>query len=249
VAQAWWEKNRGSVTRILCAPLSEQRRLRTLLAGAPIEAGEADPFDAYGVEDALETVLAPAIPLPSGGRIIIEATAGAVVIDIDAGAGSPAAANDEAIPVIARALRLRNLGGHILIDIIPPEGKRSAIRAAATPLADKLAALVAADPTPTDIAGITPLGMIELTRKRVGLSLDQMLLGRRAETMAYEALRRAVRTAVAEQAARIALDAPPEVAALLRGRLRPALAEAISQSKADIMVSERPGHAVDIVPL
>jgi Ribonuclease G/E len=144
---------------------------------------------------------------------------------------------------------LRNLAGHILIDIIPPEGKRSAIRAAATPLADHLAALAAADPTPTDVAGITPLGMIELTRKRVGLSLDEVLLGHRAETMVYEALRRAVRTAIVEQAARIALDAPPEVAALLQGRLKRALDEAIQQCKADIMVSERPGHAVDVVPL
>jgi hypothetical protein len=91
--------------------------------------------------------------------------------------------------------------------------------------------------------------MIELTRKRVGLSIAERLTGRPAETMAYEALRRAVRTAVREQAARIALDAPPEVAVLLRGRLKPALTEAMDQSKADIMVSERPGHAVDIVPL
>jgi Ribonuclease G/E len=248
-ALVWREKYRGSIGRILSAPASEQRRLRKLLPDAPVEPGEVDVFDASGVEDAIEAALAPVIPLPSGGRVIIEATAGATVIDIDAGAGAPAAANAEAIPEIARALRLRNLAGHILIDIIPPKGKRTAIRAAATPLADQLVALAAADPTPTDIGGITPLGMIELTRKRVGLSIAETLTGRPAETMAYEALRRAVRTAVREQAARIALDAPPEVAALLRGRLKPALTEAMDQSKADIMVSERPGRAVDIVPL
>lgn len=249
MAQVWWEKYRDSVARILCASHAEQRRLRTLLKAAPVELSESDLFDAAGVEDAIEAALAPTMPLPSGGRIIIEVTAGATVIDIDAGAGSPAAANAEAIPEIARALRLRNLAGHILIDIIPPEGKRSAIRAAAMPLADQLAALVAADPTPTDIAGITPMGMIELSRKRVGLSLAEMLSARPAESMAYEALRRAVRTAIREQAARIALDAPPDVAALLHGRLKPALAEATALCKADIMVSERPGHAVDIVPL
>jgi Ribonuclease G/E len=248
MALVWWEKYRATITRILCAPLTEQRRLRTLLAEAPIEV-VTEPFDAYGVEDALEVALAPSVSLPSGGRVIIEVASGAIVIDIDAGAGTPAAANAEAIPVIAQVLRLRNLAGHILIDIIPPDGKRSAIRAAATPLADRLAELVTNDPTPTDIAGVTPLGMIELTRKRAGLSLDELLIGRRAETMAYEALRRAVRTAVIEQAARIALDAPPDVAVLLRGRLKPALQEAIHQSKADIMVSERPSLVVDVMPI
>jgi len=172
------------------------------------------------------------------------------VIDVDAGAGAPEAANREAIEAIAPALRQRNLGGHILIDIIPPHGKRATIRAAAQPLVDRLAALVARDPIPTDVAGVTPLGMIELVRKREGLSVAERLSGKyRSPARAYDALRRAVRTAFQDKAARITIDAPPDVAALLRGRLKPAVDEAMAQSKADIMISERPGEAVDVLAL
>ncbi|TAK99144.1 MAG: hypothetical protein EPO08_17335 [Rhodospirillaceae bacterium] len=250
IAATWWNRYRDTVTQIICTPVSEHRRVQALLGTAvTAEHGAATLFDDFGVEEFMEAALDRTIELPSGGSIAIEATAGAIVVDVDSGAGTPEAANAEAIMAVARALRLRNLAGHMLIDIIPPPGKRSVIRAAAQLLADRLAALVAADPIPTDIAGITPLGMIELTRKRVGLSLPEHLGGKHgAATMAYDALRRAVRTAIREKAARISLDAPPDVAALLRGKLKAALMEAMAQSKADIMVSERPGTAVDVVP-
>jgi Ribonuclease G/E len=250
VAAAWWMRYRATVTSIVCTPPSEHRRVRALLADAPVEMGEANLFETRGAEEAMEAALDRTIELQSGGSIAIEATAGAVVIDVDAGAGSPEAANREAIAAVAAALRLRNLGGHILVDVIPPTGKRATIRAAAQPLVERLKELVAADPIPTDVAGVTPLGMIELVRKRVGLSLPERLTGKhRAAAMAYDALRRAVRTAFRDKAARIAIDTPPDVAALLHGRLKPAVDEAMAQSKADIMVSERPGETVDVLAL
>jgi Ribonuclease G/E len=250
IAAAWWGRYRATVTGIVCTPPSEHRRVRALLADAPVELGDAGLFEMRGAEEAMEAALDRTIELESGGSIAIEATAGAIVIDVDAGAGTPEAANREAIAAVAAALRLRNLGGHMLIDIIPPNGKRAAIRAAAQPLADCLKELVAADPIPTDVAGVTPLGMIELVRKRVGLSLPERLTGKhRAAAMAYDALRRAVRTAFRDKAVRIAIDAPPDVAALLHGRLKPAVDEAMAQSKADIMVSERPGETVDVLAL
>jgi len=244
-AAAWWKNHHDSIARVQAAPAAEARRLSALL-GIDVKVGDRNSF--VDVDGVIEAALEPIVPLYSGGKIIIEVTAGATVIDVDAGPSAPDIANAEAIDAVARAIRLRNLGGHILIDVIPPSGKRASIRAAATPLVDRLAALVADDPVPTEIAGITPMGMIELSRKRVGLSLAEHFTGkRRAATMAYDALRRAVRLAFTEKAARIAIDATPEVAALLRGKLKPALAEAMAQSKADIMVSERPGRAVDVV--
>jgi len=130
--------------------------------------------------------------------------------------------------------------------VIPPKGRRSAIRAAGQDVADQLAILAAGDPMGIDIAGITPLGMIELTRRRVGLSLAEYLGGeRRAAAQAYEALRRAVRLAHIAKTARVVIAAGADVLALLQGRLGAARTEAAECARAEIVLRPR-AEGIDV---
>ena len=250
MALAWWNRYRASITNVTCASVAEQQRVRTLLGEAPVaaQADGTDMFTDYGVDGAIEAALEPSIALACGGTATIETTAGATVIDVDAGSADPAVANAEAVEAVAAALRLRNIGGHILIDVIPPRGRRNAVRAAARNLADRLAQLTGDDPCGIEIAGVTPLGMIELTRRRIGLSLvEQLSAGKRRDmTLALAALRRAVRAVREARAVRVEIDANADVAALLKGPLRAALDEAASTAHAEISVRVRPGDVINV---
>ena len=135
------------------------------------------PFAALGIDEQLEAALKPTLALPSGGALAISETPALVAVDVDAGATAAAnaaatalAVNLEAIDALKAALDLRGLGGHIVIDAVPMRGKhdRECVLAA-------LRAVFAADELQTDIGGFTRLGLIELTRARVGPSLRQQL--------------------------------------------------------------------------
>jgi Ribonuclease G/E len=171
--------------------------------------------------------------------LIIETTAAAVTIDVNSGPADPGVANMEALTATAAALRLRNIAGHILIDIIPTRLR--------TVLPRHLKEVLDADPVPARVAGVTPLGMIEMTRQRLGLSLAETLceVGGQvsAATGAYRALRAAVRHAHTAKVANIHLTAAPEVIALLQGPLRRALNEAEDAVKGEIKLSAREDFA------
>lgn len=234
-AAVWWECYRDGIARIVCSPRCEATRIKTLLHDAPVTESDDDIFAAYGVDAAIDAALTPVVPLPSGGSIVIEPTAAIIAIDINAGPADNGTANDEGLAAIAAELRRRNIAGHILIDIIP------ARRRAALP--KRLGDALSPDPIPANIAGLTPLGMIELTRKRVGLSLAETLCDAAgsftAATMAYKLLREAVRCAHRDKAARIAAMAAPDVVALLQGPLRAALSEAEDAVKGAITLTAR----------
>lgn len=166
----------------------------------------------FDVDEALEQALSPSVPLPSGGKLTIELTAAAVMVDVDAGGGAIDAANTEAVAVLAWHLRLRNLSGHILVDLIPTKAKDKRAR-----LVEALRRAVADDPTPTHVVGTTPLGMLELTRERRRPSLAEVVMARRlepsTETLALAALRAVLREAAGPGWPHLAVA--PEVAAAL----------------------------------
>jgi Ribonuclease G/E len=231
--QTWVSCYGNGITRVVAAPRTEAARLVKLL-GVAVEDSSEDPFAAFGVDAAVETALSPHVPLPCGGGLIIEATA-AVTIDVNSGPADPGVANMEALTAAASALRLRNIAGHILIDIIPTRRR--------TVLPRHLAEALDADPVPSRVAGVTPLGMIEMTRQRLGLSLAETLCeadGRvRAATVAYRALRTAVRHAHTAKAATVQIAAAPDVIALLQEGLRRALNEAEEAVKGEIALVVR----------
>lgn len=131
-------------------------------------------FELQGVLEAMEALEDPEVAL-STGRMTIQPTRAFVAIDIDTGGDfGPAAAlkaNRAAMADLPRQLRLRGLGGQIVIDAAPVgKARRAAVETA-------LRAALADDPIPTTIAGWTPLGHLELQRRRDRLPVMPRLKG------------------------------------------------------------------------
>jgi len=171
--------------------------------------GERPLFDLYSVEDEIEKALARRVDLKSGGYLIIDQTEALTTVDVNTGGfvglrnfdDTIFKTNLEAAQVIARQLRLRNLGGIIIIDFIDMTGEdhRAAV------LAEFRKAL-ARDRTKMTVNGFTALGLVEMTRKRTRESLAHVLCepcptctGRgevkTARTVCYEILREIIREA------------------------------------------------------
>ena len=162
--------------------------------GALVERGATFDDD---VEEAFAAALAPVAPLPGGGRLVIERTQALTAIDVDSGPSRPADANAQAVAEIARQLRLRSIGGQIVVDFVSGGGKGSLAR-----LAEELRRAVADDPVPTHVFGVSPLGLVEMTRERRGPALAELMLESGTRASAAAAARAALRAAVAEEIGR-----------------------------------------------
>jgi ribonuclease G len=186
---------------------------------------EADwPID---LDAAFEQALSETVALPGHGSIHFEAARAAVLIDVDTGtpeAGPPEriglAVNLAAAAAIARHIRLRNLGGGIVVDFVGMDSRASRER-----LRSAFAEALAADPAAPQILGWTRLGHLELVRARRGRPLAEALLEssrggapvKTAVTVAHEALRALRREARAQPGRRWRALVAPEVAAVLTG--------------------------------
>ncbi|AKS40971.1 ribonuclease G [Wenzhouxiangella marina] len=135
-------------------------------------------FDLYGVEDEISRALSRVAPLKSGGHLAIDQTEAMTTVDVNTGAyvgfrnleETIYKTNLEAAQAIARQLRLRNLGGIIIIDFIDmndPEHKRQVLRT--------LQRALARDHARSTVSEISPLGLVEMTRKRTTESLEHRL--------------------------------------------------------------------------
>jgi ribonuclease E len=138
--------------------------------------GERPLFHAYKVEEQIERLFQHRVPLPSGGSLIIEQTEALVSIDVNSGRfkkerdleDTALRMNLEAIPEICRQLRLRDLGGLIIVDMIDmrePENRSEVERTMKRELRR--------DSARVRVAPISEFGIIELTRQRVRPSLKQ----------------------------------------------------------------------------
>ena len=135
--------------------------------------GKPGSFERHNVLDALEDLRSPMVALPGGGSMCIEPTRALVAIDINTGNDtSPAAglkANMAALRELPRQLRLRGLGGQILVDPAPaPKKDRRQME-------QVLRAALKQDATETILAGWTQLGLMELQRKRERMPLREVL--------------------------------------------------------------------------
>jgi ribonuclease G len=171
--------------------------------------GERPLFDLYGVEDEIQKALERKVQLKSGGHLVIDQTEAMTTIDVNTGAfvghrnleETIFKTNLEAAQAICRQLRLRNLGGIIIIDFIDmgeDEHKRQVMRA--------LEKCLAKDHAKTHISEVSSLGLVEMTRKRTRESLEHVLCescpccgGRgsmkTAESTCYEIFREIMREA------------------------------------------------------
>ena len=171
--------------------------------------GERPLFDLYNVETEIEKALSRRVDLKSGGYLIIDQTEAMTTIDVNTGGfvGSRNfddtifKTNLEAAQAIARQLRLRNLGGIIIVDFIDMQGEEH--RAA---VLEEFRRALARDRTRMSVSGFTALGLVEMTRKRTRESLAHVLCqpcpscdGRgevkTSHTVCYEILREILREA------------------------------------------------------
>jgi len=140
--------------------------------------GEGPLFDLYGVEDEIERALRRNAPLKSGGHLTIDQTEAMTTVDVNTGAyvgfrnleETIYKTNLEAAQAIARQLRLRNLGGIIIIDFIDmsdPDHKRQVLRT--------LQRALARDHARSSVSEISALGLVEMTRKRTTESLEHRM--------------------------------------------------------------------------
>ena len=133
----------------------------------------AGSFRRYGVIETIDALMQSKVMLQGGASMVIEPTRALIAVDVNTGADtSPAAAlkaNIAAIRELPRQLRLRGLGGQIVIDLAPVSKKDRQI------LEQSLRAAFRTDGRDTVLAGWTPLGNFELTRKRDRMPLLQLL--------------------------------------------------------------------------
>ena len=171
--------------------------------------GSRPLFDLHGVEEEIERALSKRVDLKSGGYLIIDQTEALTTIDVNTGGfvglrnfdDTIFKTNLEATQVIARQLRLRNLGGIIICDFIDMDTQehRDAVL-------EELNKSLARDHTRITVSGFSTLGLVEMTRKRIRESLAHVMCepcptcqGRgeikTAQTVCYEILREILREA------------------------------------------------------
>ncbi len=141
-------------------------------------------FEKYEIKKTIQKALQPRVELPSGGYIIIEPTEALTVIDVNSGSFTRSAnsrqtvlwTNCEAAVEISRQMKLRNIGGVIVVDFIDMESRRDQFQ-----LLEHFTSAIKDDSARPQIAQLTELGLVELTRKRQGQNIYE-LFGKKCST-------------------------------------------------------------------
>jgi len=193
--------------------------------------GERPIFDVYGVEEAIDRALQRRVPLKSGGHIVIDQTEALIAIDVNSGSfvGSRNMeetgfkTNLEAVHEIVHQLRLRNLGGIIVVDFIDMQEEENKQR-----LMEVLGEALKRDKAKTHIVQLSELGLVEMTRKRTRESLGRILLNechrcqgvgstKSPTTICYQLFRVVVAEARAYPCEKLMVIAHPSIIDLLLG--------------------------------
>jgi ribonuclease E len=200
--------------------------------------GAAPIFHALGVEEQLRTMYAREVPLPSGGRLVIDETEALVAIDVNSGKHRDVTdsetnayrTNMEAVEEIARQLRLRDMGGIVINDLIDmrlPRHRRE--------VEQRFEELMAADRAKSTLLPISEFGILEMTRQRMRASHESIHfhtcphchgrgLIQRPESVAADGLRELAALLAHQRVAKVEMVVHPRVAAELLSGKRRALA-------------------------
>lgn len=216
--------------------------------------GAGPLFHAFGIEDQLDLMHATEVPLPSGGRLVIEQTEALVAIDVNSGKSRGARdaetnafqTNIEAVDEICRQLRLRDLGGLVINDLID---MRSASHR--KEIENRFRERLKRDRARSTILPISQFGILEMTRQRMRGSYEQQhfqtcprCTGRgliqRPDSVAAAALRDLAALLEHDRIGRVELVVSPVVAGALLSTRRNTLGriERLSGKKVDVRVSE-----------
>lgn len=197
----------------------------SLVPRVKLDAYDTGLFARFGVDQAIETALKPRVWLRSGGSLVIDQTEALVAIDVNTSRfvgrtsleDTVLATNLEAVAEIARQLRLRSLGGIIVVDLIDMESAENRQRVLAA-----LEAELAKDRAKTKLLGISDFGLVQLTRKRSRPSLERQLTDPcpycrgtariRSASLVFRALRRDILAAQDKLSGEVVVRVHPEVA-------------------------------------
>ena len=191
--------------------------------------GEQPLFGLYSVEDEIENAMSRKVLLKSGGDMVIDQTEAMTTIDVNTGSyvgrrnleDTLFKTNLEAASQIAHQMRLRNLGGIIIVDFIDMQSKKHKKQVLAA-----LEAAIIKDRVKINITEISPLGLVEITRKRTRESLEHTLcetcptcdgrgMVKTVQTVCYEILREVLREDRQFKAQAYTIVASPDVVELL----------------------------------
>ncbi|MFM1868005.1 MAG: Ribonuclease, partial [Planctomycetota bacterium] len=220
-------------------------------------------FHAFDVERQVDLIHAREVPLPSGGALVIDQAEALVAIDVNSGRSRSARdsetnayqTNQEAVDEIARQLRLRDLGGVVICDLIDMRASKHRRE-----IEERFKKHLSRDRAKTTVSEISEFGILELTRQRMRPSLRKThymdcphCAGhgeiRMPESVASDALRRMQLVFDMERVARLELVCSAKVAAVLLSRKRRAMVELedLFSKKIDVRISE--AIAVDRVDI
>jgi len=231
-----------------------------------VHEGAKPIFEQHGVEQEIQRALDRKVPLKSGGHLVIDQTESMTTIDVNTGAyvgksnleDTIVRANLEAAQAIARQLRLRNLGGIIIIDFIDMDDeahKQSVLEA--------LEKALAPDHAKTQVTAVSALGLVEMTRKRTRESLEHVLCepcpacqGRGSlkspETVCYDVFRELLRATRQAEAKELRVLAAQEVVDLLLDQEAATLAEVSAQAGKPVRLQVESLYSqeqFDVVPI
>ena len=177
---------RHTVSKVLIDSTETYDKVRALAADLTPDAvhiiehypGERPLFDLYSVEDEIERALQRRVPLKSGGHLVIDQTEAMTTVDVNTGGfvgkktleETVFKTNLEAARAVARQLRLRNLGGIIIIDFIDMQ-----VKSHQNQVLGALERGLARDSTKNNMTEMSTLGLVEITRKRTRESLGHQL--------------------------------------------------------------------------
>lgn len=216
--------------------------------------GNRPIFNQYSVEDQIESIYQPRVNLPSGGSIVIEPTEALVSIDVNSGSTGKGKnfeetifqANMEAAAELARQLRLRDLGGLIVVDFIDMRTSKNVRE-----VEKQVKAAMKRDKAKVDVSRISRFGLMQISRQKLGSPIEsgnyrvcEHCRGRgtvrSVETLALFYLRRIQTGASRKQVVRIECRFPLDVAQFLLNNKRQELLELESKYQTSIVINSDP---------
>jgi ribonuclease G len=212
-------------------------------------------FDEFGVQAEIDRALKPKVWLKSGGYIVINQTEALVAIDVNTGKyvgktnrleDTIVKTNIDAVKEIVRQIRLRDLGGIIVIDFIDMDERRNR-----TKVVQALDEALRHDRAPTKILSFNEFGLVALTRKRVKHSLERTLCEpcpyctgagwvKSVSTVSYEIFAEARKMAAQIEGNTLHLRVNPEVAATLKARDGVLISEIEAATRKDLVIKADP---------
>jgi ribonuclease G len=210
-------------------------------------------FELFGIEAQIESALQNPVPLPSGGSVVIQQAEALVAIDVNTGrfVGTDAleetvfATNLEAVPEIARQIRLRDVGGLLVVDFIDmqdPDHRRQVFEAFASELAR--------DRARTRILQISEFGLVEVTRQRSRENLERTLTRPCPECEGTGRVKTDLTLALELRRALLAAESLYAPGDTVRVRVRPSLESLLREEEPGLLedVRQRLRVDLDLVP-